>query len=178
MENLAEESKRTIKDAARHATYLVAGFMTGEEEIKQKGNAQKKKKKTYCNLANCTNPKLHAWIQSVKCRWYGMFQHLNSKKKSHQLLLQQAALTHLEALGEEIILPQNKKHDNEESTSTTNLILPLNQHNHTVDYDCLLSTKIKNDVASTFLCILICLFSHPHLYSACLQCFFSASSFI
>ena len=47
MENLAEESKRTIKDAARHATYLVAGFMTGEEEIKQTGNAQKKKKKTY-----------------------------------------------------------------------------------------------------------------------------------
>ena len=45
MENLAEESKRTIKDAARHATYLAAGFMTGEEEIKQTGNAQKKKKK-------------------------------------------------------------------------------------------------------------------------------------
>ena len=35
MENLAEESKRTIKDAVRHVTYLAAGFMTGEEEIKQ-----------------------------------------------------------------------------------------------------------------------------------------------
>ena len=102
-----------------------------------------------------------------------MFQHLNSKKKSHQLLLQQAALTHLEALGEEIILPQNKKHDNEESTSTTNLILPLNQHNHTVDYDCLLSTKIKNDVTSTSQSSKYHLSLHPHLLflpSSFIQC--------
>eukprot|EP00957_Ditylum_brightwellii_P070357 5345128-Ditylum_brightwellii.AAC.1 len=44
MENLSEDSKRTVKDAARHATYFAAGFMTGEEQIKQTGNMQKKKK--------------------------------------------------------------------------------------------------------------------------------------
>ena len=59
MENLAEESKRTIKDAARHATYLAAGFMIGEEEIKKTGNVQKKKKKHVAilqtaQIQNCT----------------------------------------------------------------------------------------------------------------------------
>ena len=193
MENLAEESKRTIKDAARHATYLAAGFMMGEEEIKQTGNAQKKKKKTYCNLANCTNPKSHAWNRSVKCRWYGMFKHLDSKKKSNQLLLQQAVLTHLEMLGEEIISPQNEKRDNEESTSTTNLILPLYQHNHTVDYDRLVHKKTKNDAASASQNSKYHFSPHPHLlflhiliyiapaYSAIIifiAYVFSASSFV
>jgi hypothetical protein len=70
-----------------------------------------------------------------------MFKHLDSKKKSNQLLFQQAVLTHLEVLGEEIILTQNEICDNEEPTSTTNVILPLNQHNRTVDYDCLLKTN-------------------------------------
>eukprot|EP00957_Ditylum_brightwellii_P093515 7121469-Ditylum_brightwellii.AAC.1 len=43
--NLAEESKTTIRDSARHFAYPAAGFITGGEEIKQTCNVQKAKKK-------------------------------------------------------------------------------------------------------------------------------------
>eukprot|EP00957_Ditylum_brightwellii_P049027 3719947-Ditylum_brightwellii.AAC.1 len=62
MGNLAEETKQTIKDTARHATYLAAGLMTGEEEIKQTNNVQNAKKsilqssKLYKSKITCLEP--------------------------------------------------------------------------------------------------------------------------
>eukprot|EP00957_Ditylum_brightwellii_P208068 15355702-Ditylum_brightwellii.AAC.1 len=68
---------------------------------------------------------------------------LIQKKKNNQLLLQQAVLSHLKALGETIVSPQNENaYDNKTSTFTANLVLPLNQQNHTVDYDVVLKTHL------------------------------------
>eukprot|EP00957_Ditylum_brightwellii_P021512 1622180-Ditylum_brightwellii.AAC.1 len=77
-----------------------------------------------------------------------MFPHLGFK---NQLLLQQAVLSHLEALGETIVLPKNRYAcNNEASTSAANPVLSLNQHDHTIDYDVVNETININEREKAF----------------------------